>query len=287
MSKFIILILIIIIIFIFLLYIYLSHDLVRLDMNYFGNKIYKKIIGNTIIDNTIIGNTRNEIKKPSKILLITCDNRPDIEFVKLHNLSFETYAKKHSNIDYNYYTDCGTENIYWSRLFLIRNLMMQNKYDWIGWVDSDTIIINENFDLTVYLNGYDIFIADDNRPHKEGINSGIFFIKNSEIGFNFINDVIEQYKKNKHCKDQKNKLFGMFGGFCYEQAQMEILLSTKYKSYVNVIDKNIVLCSKNDIDIDIDKEKNSSIFIYHLIGSTTETRDERFSKIYKLKNKKN
>ena len=115
--------------------------------------------------------------------------------------------------------------------------MMQNKYKWIGWVDSDTMIIDYEFNLSNYLNNNqnkDIIIADDNRSYKVGINSGIFFIKNSEIGFNFINDTINQYKSNDKCRDNNNKLNGMFAGICYEQSQMELQIETKYKNVSSI-----------------------------------------------------
>ena len=64
----------------------IATNIAKLDLEYFAKKIYKKIIGQHIINiNTNDGkiNTNNiDNKKTNKILIITCDNRPNIEFVK-------------------------------------------------------------------------------------------------------------------------------------------------------------------------------------------------------------
>lgn len=270
---------IIIIILILVLIIYLNrNNILSSDLKYFSKKIYKKFIGENIINNN--EEESNDINK-DKILIITCDNRPELDYIKIHNFSFESYTKKYSNIDYVFYTDCGKENIYWSRLFLIRNLMMQNKYKWIGWIDSDTMITNYDYDLNNLIGkakNKDIIVADDNRPHKIGINSGIFFIKNSKIGFNFIINTINSYKLNHECKDSNNRLNGMFAGICYEQAQMELQIQSKYKDNTFIIPKNIVLCTRNDIS-DRVNIKTNELFIYHLIGTTTERRNIIFKKL--------
>jgi len=249
-----------------------TYEIAKLNISYFYNKIYKKLI------NHKMGQEINVIdsKKKIKILLITCDNRPDEEFVKIHNLSLNKYARLNTNIDYMFYSDCGRENIYWSRLFLIRNLLLQNKYDYIGWLDSDTMIINYDFNLENYLNmnsNIDIFVADDNMYTHVGINSGIFIIKNSQTGLNFILDVINQYKNNIKCKTNQNQLKGIFAGVCYEQAQMELAIHNKYKNNTIIIPTNIVLCSKVDLT-------DNYIFIYHRYDTGSEKKNEVFKKIY-------
>ena len=124
-------------------------------------------------------------------------------------------------------------------------------------------------------NNYDILIADDNQFITKGINSGIFFIKNSEIGFNFIVDTINQYKKNKKCRDSSNNLLGMFAGICYEQAQMELQIQSKYKNNTFIIPKDIVLCTTKDISTNYHLKP----FIYHLINTNTDKRNKIFKKI--------
>jgi len=286
LMKIIIFIIILIVLILIYKYIYNKiyiNEILKLDLKYFTKKIYKKIIGKNILDKKMNTKEINNINKENNkdlILIISCDNRPELEYVRLHNSSFEKYTYIHPNIDYKFYTDCGKENVYWSRLFMIRNLMMQNKYKWIGWVDSDTIIIDYTFNLNELLNGVtnkDIIIADDNQLITEGINSGIFFIKNSEIGFNFITDTINKYKLNVKCRDQDNKLNGMFAGICYEQAQMELQIETKYKDNTYIIPTNIVLCTKN-------KTYSDSLFIYHLIATKTKKRNIIFKKIDNINN---
>lgn len=304
--KFILFFMILIVIIYIIVNVY-KNNILKLDLKYFAGKIFNKFLGKSIIPVNHINEETIKVNHinggTNKILIITCDNRPDIEYVRLHNSSFELYTNSYPNIDYKYYTDCGKENIYWSRLFLIRNLMMQNKYKWFGWVDSDTIIINSTFDLENFIINKtldkDIIIADDNQFITEGINSGIFFIKNSEIGFNFIVDVINQYKLNHECRKSNNNLNGMFAGVCYEQAQMELQIKTKYKDKTFIIPSNIVLCTKDDISDEVNGETiivngetiivngetiivNGEInkpFIYHLIGTKTEKRNIIFKKL--------
>jgi hypothetical protein len=56
---------------------------------------------------------------------------------------------------------------------------------------------------------------------------------------------------------------------------MELQIQNKYKNNTNIISKDIVLCTRDDIS----DKTNALPFIYHLIASKTEKRNDIFKKL--------
>jgi hypothetical protein len=189
-----------------------------------------------------------QVSKKNKILIISYDNRVK-DYINLHKESFNDYAKKW-DLTFKFFND-GFENvnIYWKKIFLL-NREIKN-YDYIMWVDTDTFVKNDNFDLNGYLNEYtsDIFIGKDNEilfyDDLLNFNAGVFIIKNSEIGRSFLQDLINEYETNKDYCLVNKKLNGVYGGMCYEQGIINKLLKTKYTNNITLMDRSLVSNNRN------------------------------------------
>jgi len=203
--------------------------------------------------------------KKNKILIITYDNRND-DYIQLHNANFINYCNKWG-IDYEYYDKCNL-NVYWCKMYMLNKSI--DKYDYVMWCDSDTIIKNDDIDLNDIINQYDadIIMSDDNVNVVKRTNAGIFIIKNSIIGKQFLQDCIKTYEeRKKHCYVNNNKLNGIWALSCYEQGVMDELLFKKYMKYASLVPVNLFhnsgVC-------------NDEIFLMHNYGTNSENRKKCF-----------
>lgn len=219
------------------------------------------------------------IQKKNKILIITFDDRQNIEYIKIHNSNFSKYASKY-NIDYKYehtYNYNLNTNPYWYKIYLIKYYLDTNIYDYVMWVDSDTLIKNDSIDLNNLINSYssDLYFCNDNLSLQK-INAGMFIIKNSKIGRQYISDCIHNFCY-KCVNKGDTKLKGNWATVCYEQGIMNIVLIKNYLKYSTVFPLYTVLCSKNEEYFKYFK----NLFIIHYYDTTTEQRNELFKYLEK------
>lgn len=243
-------------------YFFISSEVERDDINYFNNFSNRKQINLILNNNKLV---RPKIKK-NKFLFITFDNRLESEYIKIHNKNLEEYTKYH-NYEYKFLTKC-THNVYWCKIHMVLSELKTNKYDYVVWLDSDTIIRNIHQDINDIINCYDsdIFVGDDNNSNYGIINAGVFIIKCSNIGKQFLQDCIDSLPE--YCKKQNNKLRGEWAGSCYEQGIMNILIFKSYIEYTTMLPKSIIynnyICCKK-------------AFIMHLYASSNEERVKCFT----------
>jgi hypothetical protein len=130
------------------------------------------------------------------------------------------------------------------------------------WLDSDTYIKNMNINLSKILNQYssDIFIGSDNNKYNDLINAGVFIIKNSKIGKNFLEECISSLHYS--CINSDGTLNGRWAGFCYEQGIMNLLIVDKYRKYTTILSNNLIFNNR---------ECNDAVFIMHLHGQKTDS----------------
>lgn len=257
------LIIIIIIIVIIALLIYYNKSRIYInDIEYFAkinliNNIY------SIQNNNMITNPEN---KKNKILVVSFDNRTNPQFIKEHNKNLIKYTNRWDH-EYQFYNICKY-NVYWCKIFLVYEQLLTNKYDYVMWLDSDTCIKNMNIDLNDVVNKYssDIFIGDDNAPPLYLLNAGVFIIKNSAIGKQFLEDCIKSFD-TKNCLNKDNSLSGIWGATCYEQGVMNLLILNKYSKYSTMLPKNIIYNGK---------VCDANAFIVHLYGSSDIDRTNCF-----------
>jgi hypothetical protein len=211
--------------------------------------------------------------KKRKIAFLTTEDR-DFDYIKLHDQSFEEYCKKY---DYEYIrlNNCekSVATTYWCKVFKVNELLNSGKYDYVVWVDSDTIISNKEVSIDSLISKYgekDIIIGMD--IFFGGLIglvvycAGVFLIKNSEIGKNFISDCIKYLKDHKKCI-VNNEEKGLWAGICYEQGVMNKLSKEKYDEYTyvdNIYDFIYTPVFWNST--------NTSALILHLAGSSNQKR---------------
>ena len=248
-------------------------NLSQYDRNYFELLKNEKIISKLINKNNLL----KPIDKKNKILIITFDDRLNVDYIKYHNENFKKYADKYG-YEYKYehiYNPNLNNNPYWYKIYLVKYYLDTNLYDYVMWVDSDTMILDDSVDLNLYLNSYssDLFFCDDNQ-NIEKINAGIFIIKNSKIGKQYLNDCINNFCMD--CvKDGEKKLKGRWAATCYEQGIMNLILLKDYMNFSTVFSINMVLCTKNLLLV----EKMGKIFILHYYDTTSSQRDLLFNQI--------
>lgn len=251
-------------------------NLSQYDKNYFELLKNEKITSKLINKNLLL----KPIDKKNKILIITFDDRPNITYIKNHNENFKNYADKYG-YEYKYehvYNQNLNTNPYWYKIYLVKYYLDTNLYDYVMWVDSDTMILDDSIDLNLYLNSYssDLFLCDDNQL-IEKINAGIFIIKNSKIGKQYLNDCINNFCVD--CiKQGEKKLKGRWAATCYEQGIMNLILIKDYMDVSTVFSINMVLCTNNIYLI----HKLSNIFILHYYDTNITQRNFLFSTIQKI-----
>ena len=236
---------------------------VLLNDQYYFDKFLNKSMLSKLIDNNIL---KTPIKKYNRILFITYDDRKNEEYINIHNHNINAYVKKWNYV-YKFYNHCS-ENTYWCKIYIVLYLLKQNVFDYVVWLDSDTIIKNFDVDIGKILNKYssDIYIGSDNNPKFNIINSGVFIIKNSTIGINFLNDCIN--KISKKCINDDGSLKGEWAASCYEQGIMNIVIADKYQKYTTVLPNKYIfnynVCSDD-------------VFIMHLYASSPSYRKKCFN----------
>jgi hypothetical protein len=235
-------------------------------------------ITSDLIKNNIEKNKRTiPINKKNSILIITYDNRADEAYVIEHNKNFTSYVNKHG-YEYKFISKCN-KNVYWCKIYLVYEMLQSNLYDYVMWIDSDAVILDMDFDLNNMINSYDchLFLTDDNNAFGliNHINAGVFIIKNSDIGINYIKECLKHDVPN--CINIKtNKLKGIWAGTCYEQGIMNIVLEkyTNNNNIFTIIPESIIYNGYN-----LSKINNKKILHYY--GTTSEERMTLFSKINK------
>lgn len=207
-----------------------------------------------------------------KILIISFDDRINIPYFEIHKKIFIDYSNKWNNIDYEFINNCD-KNVYWCKLFIILEKIKLNKYDYIMWVDSDVIItdIDKSIQQILYHFDSDIFISYDNinsnkKNNNSHINSGIFIIKNSKIGINFLEECINNYNNSK-CLDENNNLLGIYSNRCYEQGTMGNLIHKKYKDFTTIL-SSLIFNNTNNCT-------KKGLFLHHFKGDT-KTNDDLY-----------
>jgi hypothetical protein len=233
---------------------------IKINDNLFFSKMKKKKLS-YLLNNNLLNKSNT---KKNKVLFITFDNRKinDNKYILIHNNNINNYCKKW-NYKYKFISKCNN-NVYWCKIYLVLEKLLTNKYDYVVWLDSDTVIFNNDIDISTILNSYssDIFVASDNMVSHDMINAGVFIIKNSEIGINFLYNCINNFNE-KLCVNKNNKLNGIWAASCYEQGVMNLLIYDDYYKYTTVLPNNIVLNSN---------KCNTNVFIMHLYASSNDKR---------------
>lgn len=246
------------------------------DLKYYIQAQWQKIFY------SLINNNKRPIslKIKNKIAIITFENRTNLAYVDAHNKNVSSYCDKW-NYDYLFYNQC-MHNVYWCKMHLVLDALKSKKYDYVIWMDSDSIIKNKSISIDSIVNAYssDIFIGIDGFT---AFCAGVFIIKNSPNGIKFMNQCIEL---ENNCNQQENSLVnteektntelkGFWAGLCYEQGIMNKLIFDEYYKYTTCLPKNIIFNGKITPNNDY---CSINTFILHLYISDNNLRAQCFNK---------
>lgn len=214
-------------------------------------------------------NGKNGKNEKNKIAIVTLETR-NSEMLSIHNNNIQEYCKLH---DYVYIFKNTYENklklpIYWKKLQLVKDILENNDFDYVLWMDSDTLINDMTISLENILeSNYSIYMGKDLNT-KFNLNAGVFVIKNDKVGLKFLTECIEVYINRDSCKDEFGNyaLNGEWSKECYEQGVMNELIKTKYFNNFKLLDEYIVLNTFIP---------NTTSFILHLCGGIERNREEK------------
>jgi hypothetical protein len=140
---------------------------------------------------------------------------------------------------------------YWTKIFILKNLLEQNTdQDWFFLMDSDVVVVDQEFDLNIFPNlvpSYKEFlVCDTDQTYSSkfwNVNTGVFFCKNSEYMLDIISDIIS---------------IAIEKDFFVEQPIFQEMLSCNYK---NLSSKTAVFPSTSF--------NHEGKFIYHACNFST------------------
>lgn len=151
--------------------------------------------------------TKEEIKERKNhicVIMVNTENyKPIGDITAQVN---EKYAKKH-NYDFIYQDSILDKNlpVYWQKPIMIKKVLDTNDYNWVFYIDSDSMIMNHDIKLESLIdNNYDIIMSktiyctDFTNPNFSNltdpntlVNASHILIKNTELSKNFLNDIIK------------------------------------------------------------------------------------------------
>lgn len=120
-------------------------------------------------------------------------------------------------------------------------------FDYVMWMDADSIISNMDFNVSELFNDKVIYMSKD----INGYNAGIFAVKVCNVGKSFLEEVDSSYTVFKNIRFK-------------EQACMSRLMDTKYKQYVCQVPAKKWNCYDDVYMRKIDNIFEDGDFILHL-----------------------
>ena len=118
----------------------------------------------------------------------------------------------------------------WARLPMILELIKD--YDWVFWSDPDSLIVNTDIKLESFIDDkYDFIISD-----TEVINFGEFFVKNSPLGIEILNDINNQRQFLDHVWRENQACIYLFEEYYGKHITDHILIEkdASYNRFANI-----------------------------------------------------
>lgn len=142
--------------------------------------ILNKVIWTIIL---IFFSIQYSISKNLKIALIGVHDERYEHIGKYAHINKRAYAEKHGYdyFLYNYRLDTGRA-AYWDKVVALQRHL--SDYDWLFWLDSDALIMNDSIKLESIIDEDYDFITT--RDCLRGMNSGQFLIKNTQWSRDFL-----------------------------------------------------------------------------------------------------
>lgn len=93
-----------------------------------------------------------------------------------------------------------TRHTYWSKILAVQKVLPE--YDWVVWHDTDALLWNDSVDIRCFTEAENVdFLVQEDR---NGLNSGVFLVRNSPWSERFLTTVYEQTHLLDHpCPEQQ------------------------------------------------------------------------------------
>lgn len=154
----------------------------------------------------------------------------------------------------------------------LNNILHEHpEYDWLIWCDADTLITNFNIKIESFLDdNYHFIVSTD----LNGINAGVFCIRNSQQGRKYINDMLEYRNYFIHEQDFIIKTHDVF------KSIIKIVPQKTFNSYC--FSDNIYKEVKNTKDsLGEEGQWSPGDFLMHWAGTDTQQRLQLANKYIK------
>jgi hypothetical protein len=145
--------------------------------------------------------------------------------------------------------DYGVDSVsyYWSKVFEIDRLMnLHPEIEIFCWIDSDAFVVNMDKTIESLIEDkpeYSMFISPDQPEWKAKFNSGVFIVRNNELGRAIMSEWKSKYDSTKWVKEgnkwnyigyDPNDPRTAWAGIYYEQGAFEhyIMNNAKYAKHI-------------------------------------------------------
>ena len=250
-------------------------------------KYFKYLLNEKYEDNLVHINYENQLTPSSICIIMTGDEQIfpfygksiDINYTYCKHMGYDFKAVIGRILDKDKYTP------HYDRYKLLLDCMVDQKYKYILYIDSDAYIQNSEQKIEHFINMMDkdhILLAswDHRQTYKDKrilpINSGVLLVKNCEKSIKFFNDILTEHPD---CYLKRCNCIGTNPIKYYDQCVIDRL--TEYHKYIKLLPYGILQLFNKNINYAVGEiDTNNENFIFHLAGDTESDR------IYNIKNYK-
>ena len=166
------------------------------------------------------------------------------------------------NYDLKVFSKNHTESTHhWMKIYYLLEVLKQNNYNLICFLDADIVINNMHLDLTTFLvDDKDIYICKNGWNGGELLNTGSILIKNTKNSLEFLEQVWSKHNgeySNNYWHEQSivNQLYGKYH-YMIKPLEMRDLNSYGDDDIINAPNNNLYHFMAKSLDRKIEYVKN-------------------------------
>ena len=213
--------------------------------------------------------------QPESVFIRSFETRPLKNIIRMHRDNVGAYASQ-QGYNYAFTTEKPhfepTLPINWVKLQLAQHIFRTEPMARVFvWIDVNALVVHNHITVNDIIRespSSSIYIGKDSpNRKKDPLCAGIFFIRNTSVGRQFVDDCLTQYMQNTKCMNSSGEhtVTGAYAGECYEQGVMnQLCKSDMYKDHVYILDRSAVT---NHITI------NPNSWISHIYIGKPETEE--------------
>lgn len=116
----------------------------------------------------------------------------------------------------------------WSKILLVQKLLPH--YDWVFWMDADTLVMNDQIRLENLIDSQYIFIGSEELSVAP-LNTGVFLVKNNPLAFQLLKDIYAQTEYIHHLWWENAALIALLQKEPSYQKHITLLPTRKMNAY--------------------------------------------------------